>query len=737
MTAERPAPDCPPDDDLRVLILAAAQGPRPGVEYPRALQPLGDRPIIDYVLDLARRLARPEHILIVVGYQHEAIERHLGPQYRYVLQEEVRGTGHAALQARPHLEGYDGDLLILYGDTPLFRLSSLKGMLTRHRLKGADLTLLAGTTEEPLPYGRVVRDAAGAVVDVVEEAYADEETRGIRELNLGAYVAHAPRLFAALGSLDCAERRDEFPLTDVVRCLAEAGARVEAYRSADEDEFLGINTPEDLEAAELILQKRILRPRRIEEENIIQFGTGGWRAVIGEGFTLHNVRRLSQALAGRLLRTGKEESGVLIGYDRRFLSNSAAEAAAEVFAGNNVPVTLLPEPAPTPLVTYATAQMRAAYGLAFTASHNPPEWNGLKVFKEDGSLLLDDETGAIEAEANALTDSDVVKVELPLAQGAGLVHYRDFTNEYVDAVERFVDMEAIRGAGLRVAVDPMYGVGEVTINYVLTEARCRVVSIHGRHDPLFGGRSPAPDIEALGLLVHEVRDGRFDLGLATDGDADRIAIVDERGRYVPVNDLLLLLYWYLHEERGERGPVVRNLATTHMLDRLAHQFGEACIEVPVGFKHVAEAMKAHGAILGGESSGGLTIRGHILGKDGILAAALIVEMLATTGRTISVLLEDLFRRVGRLYMAEANLPATPEMKVLFPRHLQQRPVRHVGPYAVREVLTIDGTKFVLEGDRWVLLRFSGTEPLLRLFAEAESPEAAQALLAEGQRLLPM
>lgn len=733
---ERHAADCPPDD-LRVLILAAAQGPRPGVAYPRALQPLGDRPIIDYVLDLARQLARPEHIHIVVGYQHEAIEAHLGPAYRYVLQKDILGTGHATLQAKPQLADYDGDLLVLYGDTPLFRLSSLKGMLTRHRLKAADLTLLTGTTDEPLPYGRVVRDASGGVVDVIEEAYADERTRGIRELNLGAYVARAPRLFAVLGALEAAGQRDVFPLTDVVRCFAKQGARVEAYRSADEEEFLGINTPEDLEAAELILQKRILRPRRIEEENIIQFGTGGWRAVIGEGFTLHNVRRLSQALAGRLLRTGQEGSGVLIGYDRRFLSNSAAEAAAEVFAGNNVPVTLLPEPAPTPLVTYATAQMRAAYGLAFTASHNPPEWNGLKVFKEDGSLLLDEETGEIEAEANALTTDDVVKVELPLARTAGLVRDRDYTNEYVDAVERFVDMEAIRRAGLRVAVDPMYGVGEVTINIVLTEARCRVVTIHGRHDPLFGGRSPAPDIEALGLLIHEVRDGRFDLGLATDGDADRIAIVDERGRYVPVNDLLLLLYWYLHEERGEGGAVVRNLATTHMLDRLARDFGEECIEVPVGFKHVAEAMKAHGAILGGESSGGLTIRGHILGKDGILAAALIVEMLAITGRTISELLGDLFGRVGRLYMAEANLPATPEMKALFPRHLRQRPAERVGPYAVRHVLAIDGTKFILDDDRWVLLRFSGTEPLLRIFAEGHSPEEAQDLLCAGKQLLPM
>ncbi len=722
---------------LRVLILAAAQGPRPGVEYPRALQRLGNQAIIDYVLALARQFAPPSETYLIVGYQHAAIEAHVGPQYQYVLQEQALGTGHAVAQARAELAGFSGDVLVLYGDTPLFRLSSLRGMLTRHRLKQADLTLLSGITDEPLPYGRVIRDAANRVVDVIEEAQADDRTRRIRELNLGAYVARAPRIFEVLETLEQASQAGPYPLTDAVCAFAQAGARVEAYQSADEEEFLGINTPEDLEAAEVILQKRILRPRRIEEENIIQFGTGGWRAVIGEGFTLHNVRRLAQALAGRLLRTDLEQRGVLIGYDRRFLSRSAAEAAAEVFAGNNVPAILLPEPAPTPLVTYATAQVGAAYGLAFTASHNPPEWNGLKVFKEDGSLLLDEESNAIEAEANALTDEDVVKVELSVAQAAGLVCIRDYTNQYVDAVESFVDMDAIRRAGLRVAVDPMYGVGEVTIDIVLTEARCRVATIHGRHDPLFGGRSPAPDIGALGLLVHEVREGRFDLGLATDGDADRIAIVDERGRYIPVNDLLLLLYWYLHEVRGMQGPVVRNLATTHMLDRLAQALGEECIEVPVGFKHVAEAMKTHGAILGGESSGGLTIRGHILGKDGILAAALIVEMLSITGRTISELLEGVFQQVGRLYMAELNVPATPEMKVLFPRHLTQHEVTHVGAYPVRGILTIDGTKFLLDDDQWVLLRFSGTEPLLRIFAEADSPERAEELLRAGQRLLPM
>lgn len=727
-----------PPPERKVLVLAASQGSRPGVDYPRALQRLGGKAIIDYVLELALQFAAPSDIYIVVGYQHRAIEEHLGPRYNYVLQERLLGTGHAALQAQRLISGYEGDLLVLYGDTPLFRQSSLRGMVTRHRLKNADLTLLSGTTQDPLPYGRIIRGPGGQVIDVVEEMNASDETRRIRELNLGAYVARAPLLFDLLHELEQANGSNgTFPLTDVVRRYVERGNVVETYQSADQDEFLGINTPEDLVAAEVILQKRVLRPRRIEEENIIKFGTGGWRAVIGEGFTFHNVRRLSQALASQVLVTGAEKQGVLIGYDRRFLADAAAQASAEVFAGNNIPVILLPEPAPTPLVTYATAETGSAYGLAFTASHNPPEWNGLKVFKQDGSLLLDEETNAVEELANALRSEDVVKIEADLATKAGLIREQDYTNEYVDAVESFVDMEAIRKAGLKVAVDPMYGVGEVTIDIVLTEARCRVTTIHGRHDPLFGGRSPAPDMEALGLLTHQVREGKYDLGLATDGDADRIAIVDETGSYIPVNDLLLLLYWYMHEVRGEKGPVVRNLATTHMLDRLAHAFGEECIEVPVGFKHVAAAMVDHGAILGGESSGGLTIRGHILGKDGILSSALIVEMLAVTGKSVSSLLAGVFEKVGRLYSAELNLPATPEMKVLFPRHLQEHEITHLGSFPVESISTMDGTKFVLPDDQWLLLRFSGTEPLLRVFSEASTPEGARQLLEEGQKLLPM
>jgi phosphomannomutase/choline kinase len=714
--------------ELKAVILAAGKEAITADAKPIVLQPLGDRKIIDYLVENALQLVSPDDLYIVVGYRREEVQVHLGPDYHYVVQEEQLGTGHAVLQLHPLLKDFQGDLLILYGDTPLFRPASIRGLLNRHRLRNAHLTLLTAIVDRPFPYGRIIRDAAGRIIDIIEETEASPEVREIRELNVGAYAVHAGAIFPALETLSPSPLDGEYRLTDCAHRLIRSGLRVESYQIYDQDEVLGINTGDDLTQAEFILQKRLYRPRRLEERNLVTFGTGGWRAIIGEGFTLHNVRRLAQALANEITRQGQEKRGVTIGFDRRFLSDRAAEAAAEVFAGNNIPATLLAEDAPTPLITYATAVQDAAYGLAFTASHNPPEWNGLKVFHGDGSLLQDEETRKIEAETNALTPDDVVKIDLDLALESGIVRRRDLTNEYVDAVEALIDLEAIRDAGLKVIVDPMYGVSQLTLGIILTEARCRVTFINERRNPLFGGRSPAPNMEALRLLMTHIRDDGYDLGLATDGDADRVAIVDEQGEYITVNDILILLYWYLHEVRGERGGVVRNIATTYLLDRLATRFGETCHEVPVGFKHVAAAMIEHNALLGGESSGGLTIRGHILGKDGIFAAALVVEMLARTGQRISQLRERVYDISGRLYGVEEDLPATPEMRIVIPQRLREVATDHIGPYPVVRVSHLDGTKFFLENDNWVLLRFSGTEPVLRLYAEADSPKKAQELI---------
>jgi phosphomannomutase len=713
---------------LKAVILAAGKDATTTEGQSLVLKKLGDNTIVGYVVQNALQVAAPEDTYVVVGYRQQEVRDHLGPKFHYVEQEKPLGTGDAVLQVSNILPDFDGNLLILYGDTPLFRPGSILGLLNRHYLKQAHLTLLTAVIDRPLPYGRIIRNAGGQIIDIIEDTEASPEVRAIREINVGAYVVNAKVIASALQKLSPSPVDGDYRFTDCVHQLIRSGLKVENYQLYDQDEVQGVNSDADFERAEFILQKRLYRPRRQEEQNLIAFGTGGWRALIGEGFTLHNVRRLSQALANEITRQSLEKRGVIIGYDRRFLSKQAGEAAAEVFAGNDIPTILLTEDAPTPLITYATAIRDSAYGLAFTASHNPPEWNGLKVFRGDGSLLLDHETRQIEREANALTPNDVIKLELDLALEAGIVEKGDFTNEYVDAVEALIDLDKIREAGLKVIVDPMYGVGQLTLGTVLTEARCRVTFIHERHNPLFGGRSPAPNAEALRLLSSEMQEGNYDLGLAMDGDADRVAILDERGEYVSINDILVLLYWYLHEIRGERGGVVRNLSTSHLLDRLAKKLGEECYETPVGFKHIVSGMLDHNALLGGESSGGLTIRGHILGKDGIFACALVVEMLAKTGQKVSELLERVYGLTGRLYFVEESLPATPEMRIAVPKRLKEAPSSHIGAYKVTSISHTDGTKLLLENDNWALLRFSGTEPVLRLTVEADTPEKAKELL---------
>ncbi len=532
-----------------------------------------------------------------------------------------------------------------------------------------------------------------------------------------------------LARIDVLGDRGEHRLTEVARSFIEDDEEVVTYQIYDTDEVQGINTQEELSQAADIVLKRLFMPTK-DTDTTIKFGTGGWRAVIGEGYTLANLRRLCQAIANEATRQRIGSKGVVIGGDRRFLSRESAEAAAEVFAGNNIPVTLLPDDVPTPLVTFAAPYLDAAYGIIITSSHNPPDWNGVKVFRSDGSLPLDEETDRYQDEANALSVNDVITLDLELAKAAGVVTERPLTDPYIDAIEEIVDVDAVRGRGLRVVVDPMYGTSQLTLGTILSDMRVQSEFIHAAHNPLFGGMAPAPDLERLSSLITMIRagDGKYDLGMATDGDSDRIGIVDETGEYISTNDLLLLLYWYLHEVRGEKGGVVRNVATTHMLDRLAEHFGEESKEVKVGFKHVTAGMQEIDAVLGGESSGGLTIRGWILGKDGIFACSLVAEMLARTGKTISELRESIYEITGRLYQLEANIPATPEMRIEVPRRLEAQPLTHVGPYPVVEVRREDGVKIILENDNWALLRFSGTEPMLRMFVEADSPEKAEELL---------
>ena len=690
------------------------------------LRGLATSTVIEQSLSNVTQVVDKSDVIIVVDEHDHGVRDLLGDSWTYVVQTVQAGTGDAVRCARFALEGFTGNVLVAYGDTPMLRASSLRGLKWKHELKNAQFSLLTAILPDGGDYGRIVRDCDGRITGIVEASDLSGESLAIHEVNVGAYMIDASIL---IPTLDEMAATGEHRLTELAELLIRRDSPVASFAIMDPDEVQGINTDQELDLAADIVLKRLFAPIHAIETGEISFGTGGWRAKIGEGFTIHNVRRLCQAVANEVTRHGSEKLGVVIGGDRRFLSAESVRAAAEVFAGNNIPASVLVEDVPTPLVTFAAPYLGCAYGLVFTASHNPPQWNGLKVFRADGSLPLSDETDRYQSQANSFGPADIVALDYGIGLTSGLVKEIDLTNAYVEGVESMLDIAAIRAAEpLKVVIDPMYGTSQMTLGMILSDARVRAEFIHERHNPLFGGHSPAPDPEALSTLIQIVSRGGYDLGMATDGDSDRIGILDERGRYVSTNELLVLVYWYLHEVRGEKGGIVRNLATTHLLDRLAAHFGEEYLEVPVGFKYITAGMEKIGAVLGGESSGGLTIRGWILGKDGIFACALVCEMLARTGKKLTELLDDVFEITGRLTQIETGVPATPAMKVEVPRRMAAAAPTEVAGVPVERIDTYDGIKIRLVDGSWVLLRFSGTEPILRMVAEAETESRAQSLI---------
>ncbi|MBS5480656.1 MAG: phosphoglucomutase/phosphomannomutase family protein, partial [Clostridiales bacterium] len=395
---------------------------------------------------------------------------------------------------------------------------------------------------------------------------------------------------------------------------------------------------------------------------MIQFGTGGWRAVIGDGFTKANVQLLTAALARKMKDEGADSAGFVVGYDRRFLSVEAARWAAEVMAGEGIPCKLVNREAPTPLIMFTVKYYEMHYGMAVTASHNPAIYNGIKVFIKGGRDADETVTADIERYIAAVDPASIHPVPYEQALAEGLVEEINPQNPYLDSIIRGINMDAIRSRELKIILDPMYGVSKTSLQTILLTARCDVDVIHDRHDTLFGGRLPAPNMETLGTLRNTVLERRADIGIATDGDADRLGIIDDKGEFVHPNQILVILYYYLLKYKGWHGPAVRNIATTHLLDKVAAAFGEQCYEVPVGFKHISAKMLETNAVIGGESSGGLTVRGHIQGKDGIYAASLLVERLAVTGTKRSEIYEEIVRDYGCLVRAERDYRFSPQRK---------------------------------------------------------------------------
>ena len=463
---------------------------------------------------------------------------------------------------------------------------------------------------------------------------------------------------------------------------------------------------------------------------MIKFGTGGWRAIIGDGFTKENIQKLTKALAMKMKAEGVEKEDICIGYDRRFLAKEAVMWSCEVLAAEGIRAWFINRSSPTPLIMYYVMAHNLPYGMMVTASHNPAIYNGIKVFTRGGrdanevqTAEIEEYIAKVEEEIAAGTPIAAIPYEQAVAEGK-VVEFNPL-NEYLDNIIAAVDVEAIKNKGLRVALDPMYGVSQTSLKTLLSITRCELEIIHERHDTLFGGKLPAPNAQTLRSLQNYVLDRGCDIGVATDGDADRIGVIDDTGKFLHPNDILVLLYYYLVKYKGWSGPVVRNVATTHMLDRVAESFGQKCYEVPVGFKYISSKMEETDAIIGGESSGGLTVKGHINGKDGVYAAMLLVEMIAVTGKKISQIARDIEEEYGSIYMEERDYKFTPERKEEIQRTLMVDKALPNIDEPVEKVSYMDGCKIYFKNGGWIIARFSGTEPLLRIFCEM--PEAYQSV----------
>jgi alpha-D-glucose phosphate-specific phosphoglucomutase len=483
---------------------------------------------------------------------------------------------------------------------------------------------------------------------------------------------------------------------------------------------------------EIVASGRVVYERRGGVPVSISFGTDGWRGVMARDFTFDNVALVARAIAEYLLGTGGHARGVVVGHDRRFLSEHFAATVRDVLLTRGIPVFACPEAVPTPVVAFAVRHYGAAGAVMLTASHNPPEYNGIKFIPENGGPAPPEVTRRIE---ELIRDLRGTAPGADRAHGAcGSLSLVDPRPAYLEHLARVVNLEAVGRAGLRVVVDAMHGAGAGYLEEALSRAGAEVEGLRANRDPLFGGGLPDPAPERLAGLRERIRETGAHLGVALDGDADRFGLVDADGTYLGANQFLPVLYHYLLTVRGMRGPVARTVATTHLLDRIAARFGQPVVETPVGFKYVGRALE-EGCILGGEESGGLSLRAHLPEKDGILAGLLAVEIRAVRGRPLAALLQELMDEFGAVASARLDIHTDPATKARVLEALPGfAPERLAGRRVVRRT-TMDGVKLVLEDGSWVLIRASGTEPLFRLYAEAQDPGRTRALQGELRRLL--
>ena len=468
----------------------------------------------------------------------------------------------------------------------------------------------------------------------------------------------------------------------------------------------------------------------------IKFGTDGWRAVISETFTFNNLRLVAQAIAD-FIREEDDDPSIVIGFDTRFLSDRYAAEVARVMAANEIYTLLARADTPTPAVSYAIIDKKATGGVMITASHNAPRYNGVKLKASFGGSAGPAQSRRVE---------QILDRNLRAARGPNLMNLEQAIRQewvskfdpswaYYEHLSTLVDLDRISGAELRVVADGMFGAGRGVFGEILARGRTRVLNIRHEMNPGFGGIHPEPIARHLGLLMSTIQSGHWAVGLATDGDADRIGAVDDRGDFVDPHRIFALVLRYLIEHRGWEGKVVRTVSTTRMIDRLAARHNLPLVETPVGFNHIADLMLANGVLMGGEESGGMSIKHHIPEGDGILMGLLILEVMAEADAPLHAVVDDLLRDVGpaeyrRMDLELARPVAKSEMVKLLVNHAPDK----IDGVAIGDLQTTDGVKYYLDDGSWLLIRPSGTEPVLRVYAEAPAQERVGALLHFGQEI---
>lgn len=479
----------------------------------------------------------------------------------------------------------------------------------------------------------------------------------------------------------------------------------------------------------------------------IHFGTDGWRAVISDTFTFHNLRLVSQAIAdaissedwnnGVTPNATIDPQKMVVGFDTRFLSDRYAAEVARVLAGNGYTVYLTQSDTPTPALSYTVRQMGAAGGVMITASHNAPRYNGVKLKAAYGGSASPEQCRRVEIylNDNEARGRGPNLMEYDRARQLGLIQRFNPIPAYYEHLRKLIDFDQIADNPQRVVVDSMYGSGRGVIKGILQGTGCEVQEIRGEMNPGFGGVHPEPIGRYLGALAGAISTHMGDFGLATDGDADRSGAMDERGNFVDPHKIMALSLQYLLEKRKLRGPAVRTVSTTRMIDRIAQKHGISVYETPVGFNHIAEYMLKEPVLIGGEESGGISFLGHIPEGDGILIGLLLVEIVASSGGSLVELVDDLLHNYGPAFYQRTDLRlGRPVSKTQMTNRLVNEAPAGIGGEAVTLVQSIDGVKYIMADDSWLLIRPSGTEPVLRVYAEGRTPEMVKALLAYGENV---